>query len=296
MENGIEEPSHEIDGRLVTLRLDELRPHPAYSRHQLAASTQQISALATAGAATFLDPIVITQDQIIIDGYARWELARKLERKTVLCIECQLTEEEGLQMLLQRHRRSTGLNDFCRIVLALDLEPDLTEKARLNQQFGGQNKGSSNLTQVTKVDVRSEIARIAGVSVGNVTKVKQLTSTAHSNIIKALRENEISIHRAWLWSKLPPGHQDAELWQHQSRKGVRKAIRDLISRHEIRTAPVASRCDLTALLVTIQSGNAGPVKVVSLRVPGKAILVTEELLRSVEPQKESGLTCATSVR
>jgi hypothetical protein len=46
------------------------------------------------------------------------------------------------------------------------------------------------LTEAGRLDVRNEIARIAGVSVGNVTKVKQLTTTAHLDILKALREKD----------------------------------------------------------------------------------------------------------
>lgn len=281
-------------GRLVIRKLDELHPHPSCVQHQLTASAAQLSALAAQGDA-FAEPLMISRDGIVLDGRARLTLAQLQGRMTVPCIEYDLSQAEALAKLIQIHRRSTGMNDFSRILLALDLEPYLKEKARLNQRFGGQNKGSSNLTQAVKLDVRSEIARIAGVSVGNVTKVKQLT-TAHPNIIKALRQNEISIHRAWQWSKLPPGQQDDELWQHQSRKGVRKTVKDLISRHQIRTAPAASLCDLTALLVAIQSGKAGPVRLIPVTTPGRAIFVTEELLRSLEPQKELALTCVTSIR
>jgi len=56
------------------------------------------------------------------------------------------------------HRRSNGLNAFSRILLALELELDFKKKARSNQRSGGQAKGSSNLTEADRVDVRSEIA------------------------------------------------------------------------------------------------------------------------------------------
>ena len=64
-----------------------------------------------------------------------------------MCMEYELTERESLYWLLERHRRSSGLNDFIRILLALELEPWLKNKARLNQQIGGQDKGSSKLTE-----------------------------------------------------------------------------------------------------------------------------------------------------
>jgi hypothetical protein len=147
---------------------------------------------------------MITQDRTILDGYGRLELARRRGRAALPCIAYELTESEALHWLLQKHRRSNGLNDFSRILLALELEPWFKEKARSNQRAGGQNKGSSKLTEAGRLDVRSEIAAAAGVSVGNVTKVKQLKVAATAEVLQALRSREISIHRAWGWSKASP--------------------------------------------------------------------------------------------
>jgi len=162
----------DIQRRLVTCRLDELRPHPSYVRHHLTVPAFQLSALTERGNLALLDPLVITRDRTILDGYALRELARQQGSPTLPCIELNLNEAEGLQWLLWKSRRSNGLNAFSRILLALDLEPGLKEKARSNQRAGGQNKGSSKLTEDKRLDVRSEVARAAGVSVGNVTKVR----------------------------------------------------------------------------------------------------------------------------
>ena len=298
MENGIEKISSEIDGRLATLRIDELRPHPAYSRHQLAASTQQISALASAAASAFLDPIVITQDRIIIDGYARWELARKLDRKTVLCIECQLTEEEGLLMLLQRHRRSNGLNDFCRILLASEIESCLKDKAESNQRKGGQNKSSSKLTEAERVDVRKQVADAAGVSVGNVAKVRQLTSNAAPEIIQALRSGEIRIHRAWCWSTMPEEKQREQLRLRRIEKAVKKTVRILVSRQRTELSPDnppsftgSALRELARHLSTFETGEVGEVSVALIDAPGKCVFVTKELYQVLEGQQELLPTC-----
>ena len=175
-------------GQLVTCRLDELRPHSSYVRHHLTVSASRLSALAERGDRAFVEPLMITRDRTILDGYGRWELARLQGRATLPCIEFDLTESEALQWLIQKHRRSNGLNDFSRILLALELEPWFRENARSNQRAGGQNKGSSNLTEASRLDVRSEIARAAGVSVGNVSKVKQLTLSADPNCCRHLRE------------------------------------------------------------------------------------------------------------
>ena len=197
----------------------------------------------------------------------------------------------------RRHRRSSGLNDFIRICLSLELEPFLKAKGRAKQQAGGQNKGSSILTEAQRLDVRKEIASIAGVSVGNVTKVKQLTTTAHSDIIKALRERELSIHRAWLWSKLSPEEQREKLWLNQSKRGIGKTIRHLLSRYLPNNIPPALNVgDLIKLVSALQSGKLPSVRVVSINVPGKAIFVTEELFQTLEAQQELALTCATNNR
>ena len=184
--SGTEPQLNDNRGRLVTCHPDELRPHPSYVRHNLTVHACQLSALAELGDLAFREPLVITQDHMIIDGFARWTLAHLQGRPTLVCIEYEMSETEALQNLLQRHRRSSGLNDFIRICLGLELEPFLKEKGRARQQAGGQNKGSSILTEAQRLDVRKEIARIAGVSVGNVTKVNQLMTTAHSDIIQSV--------------------------------------------------------------------------------------------------------------
>ncbi len=177
--NGIAEPVRASqlrrEGQLVTCRVEELRPHASYKRHRFTVSPSRLSVLARRGDLAFNEPLMVASDRTIIDGYCRWELARRQGRATVACIEYDLTEEEALHWLLYRHQRVQGLNAFCRILLALDLEPWLREQARLNQSDGGRTKGSSILTEAERVDVRSEIAASAGVSVGNVTKVKQIS-------------------------------------------------------------------------------------------------------------------------
>lgn len=49
----------------------ELVKHPAYSELQLAVSPAQIAALKRLGDLAFKDPLLITREGVIIDGYAR---------------------------------------------------------------------------------------------------------------------------------------------------------------------------------------------------------------------------------
>ena len=89
-----------VAGRFVTCRVDELRPHPSYARNRLTVPASQLSALAERGTRAFVEPLVITQDGTILDGYAQLELARRLGRAKLLCIAYDLTESEALRWLL----------------------------------------------------------------------------------------------------------------------------------------------------------------------------------------------------
>jgi hypothetical protein len=283
---------HSDSGQVLTCLLSELRPHPSYVRLRIAVSASKLSALAEKGELAFREPLAITRERIVIDGYARWELARLNGRLTLPCVEYELTEEETLRWLIQKHRRSNGMNDFCRILLALELEPLFKEKALSNQRLGGRMKGSSTLTEAAAVDVRKETATAAGVSVGNVTKVKHLVRVGHPELLEALRGGEVSIHRAWKWSKESPGSQIEALRGYRSKKGVNKAIRDLISRHKQKQ--IATQPDLGSLarqLSELELDKRSSVNVSVIRVPGKAMFVTEELVKSLRPYEESTPLC-----
>jgi ParB-like chromosome segregation protein Spo0J len=286
----------EVHRHLATYRVDELHPHPSYVRHQLTVPASKLSALAERGDLGFQEPLLITREGTILDGYARWELARLQGRLTLPCIEYELTEADALRWLLDTHRRSKGLNDFIRVLLALELEPLLKEKARSNQQAGGRTKGSSKLTEAERTDVRSQIATAAGVSVGNVTKVKQLVGSGHPDLLEALRGSEVSIHRAWKWSKESAGRQIEALRTYRNTRGVSKAIRDLVARHKPNSPATPDLMSLVKRLSKCKTQDCTSVNVALIRVPGKTIFVTEELMRSLPPYQESIPICTADNR
>ena len=265
-------------GRLITCLLDDLRPHPVYVRHSLSVAVDRLSHVAKLGNGAFQNPLVITTDRVVLDGYARWELARRKGRSVLDCIEYDLTEDQALQLLIQLHGRSGGLNDFCRILLALDLEPLLREAARANQRAGGERKASSNLTEAQRLDVRQELARIAGVSVGNVSKVKAMLGKAAREIVVALKNGEVRIHRASQWCRLSLAEQRAALEQYRSQRGVSRTIRVLISRHQQKNPPViVNRSDLVYLLRQLESRVIEPISVCVIDTPGRTIFLTKDL-------------------
>jgi len=263
----------------------DLHAHASYVRHHLAVPFFKLSRLAEIGDLAFRDPILITPDGTILDGYGRWEIARRQGRTTVCCREYQLTEHEALQFLVQSRIGSRGQSAFCRICLALDLEPALRERALANQRAGGQNKGSSKLTKADSLDVRSKIAIIACASPANVSKVKQLLSKAIPELLDALRMEEIRIHSAWKWMILGGADQKQALWDYQKRREIQQTIRTLISKHKTRpSSDTPTLQELCTQLSAIKPELLRQVQIVATNTRGKVLTVSKELLQDLVGQ------------
>jgi hypothetical protein len=247
------------------------------------------------GQRAFSQPLLVTRDKCIIDGYARWELAKRNGRSTLNCIEYDLTAEEALEELIRKHRRSQGLADFIRIELALDLESYFKDKALLNKRAGGRLKGLSILTAAEKVNSRTEIARVAQVSVGNVHKVKYILTHACSALKEAARTVEISINLAEKWCHEPDAKQRENLRLLRIKRGIRRKARHLVAVELAQVAPlkrdeqVIRLSDLVALvnrLTTIapeRSKEFGSIEIKLVDGPGRAIFPTAELIRVLTP-------------
>ena len=149
------------------------------------------------------------------------------------------------------------------------------------------------------LDVRSEIAAVAAVSTGNVTKVRQLRKTAHPAIEQALRDGQISIHKAWQWSQEPPKKQLENLRRRRIERGIKQKAKALVGEHRATILPSASdrppftMPDLVRVvncLTTMSVDEPRAFEAVAMNtldIPGKGIYVTQELVQTVV----SGGTC-----
>jgi hypothetical protein len=276
--------------RLINCGVDDLHPHPSYVKHQHFVSPDRLAALTGAGNETFQFPILVTRTGVIIDGYARWELARQQGQETIACLEYDLSDEEALRWLIQMHSPSKALNSFCRSLLALDLEPSLQESARANQRTAGQMKGSSNLTEAQKVDVRSKIASIANVSTGSLTKAKRVLDSAIPEIQRAARAGEISVHRAWMWSSASSQQQVKNLEEHRSNKGTKLVSRRLIQKHVAKMSSTslfpASLNDLLKPLIPDRLAELESIAVTELDAPGRVAYLTNDAMRLLRSRKQ----------
>jgi ParB-like chromosome segregation protein Spo0J len=277
---------------LVMRSTNELRKHPAYAELQLSVSPAQLASIKRLGEPAFKDPLLVTQQGVIIDGYARKEYADSLGISTLLCVELDVSDEEALRVILNKHRRSAGWNNYNRIRMASRLKEVVQRRARANQQAGGHFKGSSKLTEA---NVRKEIARAAGVCEGNVTKVDQLRN-ADPEVLKALASGEIRIHRAWGWRQLTWQQQRERLRQHRLRE-LKREVCALVHKHRARTeAEMKSLmpADLGHLIQGLSalrlndSADSESIPILRIDAPGPIVFLTTELYEVCSHKGASG--------
>ena len=104
--------------------------------------------------------------------------------------------DKAFQLLMTLHRPRGSWNAFTRTELALQQERYFQSMALANQVAGGQHKGLANLPKAEHIDVRREIANLAGVCPRNVSKVKIIRDKAHRQLIQALHNGTVKINRA----------------------------------------------------------------------------------------------------
>jgi hypothetical protein len=89
---------------VVVRATTDIHPHPSILQHGLAPAIAKISILADRGDLAFQEPLTITPDGIILDGFARWSLAKRKGRKELPCIVRPLDQSAALVYILQKQR------------------------------------------------------------------------------------------------------------------------------------------------------------------------------------------------
>jgi hypothetical protein len=268
--------------------VDGLRQHPAYAELKLTVSPAQLAALKKIGELVFKDPLLVTREGLIIDGYARKEYADRVGISTLLCVEIDANIGEALRLILNKHRRSPGWNEYNRIRMASRLKGIFRELARSNQQAGGRFKGSSKLTEAS---VRKQLAEAAGVCEGNVTKYDQLLNS-DPQVLDALAKGEIRIHRAWLWRQLSAQQQQEELRRYRLKRRLKQPAKIRAFKHRASGFPTVGRTSITtANLEKIikqvlstpadDTDSSESIAIGLIKLPGKAALLTTELFEDL---------------
>ena len=276
-----------LEGRPVARFPQHLRLHRALDELGWVGEDELNAAQREGHSAT--EPILITTNGTILAGFGRWRLALLEGRDEIPCIEYGLNEDESLLFMLNHHQIRRGWNDFVRIRLALTIAPNLRQKALDNVRAGGKLKGLANLPEALHIDVRKEIARIAGVGDRNVCNAKTILERAHPRLILALQNGTLRINRAIQFCKLSRAEQLEQFIRHSEERETNKVIRRAISRPEKIEASFDVISVLDALLHR-QAEQPGSVAVRVGRHKRTVILVGKDLMTALPSQKELHLT------
>jgi len=202
----------------------KVRPHPILQRYGIAATTAERNKNLQQDQATLQEPIHVTTDGVILDGFPQWKAALDAGRELVLCVERSLNEEQQIEWILQKNRRRNGWNAFCRIMTALELEPILRAQARNNQVIGGEKKLLSNLTKAQQKHVRTKQSKLADTCPAYIDYSKRIRDDADDSVIRALERGEVPIYWAWKLLKFSKPEQKEMLEGRRIQKSVQQAL------------------------------------------------------------------------
>jgi len=275
----------QAQGRPVIRSPQNLRLHRALVELDFIDLVEELNEAAQLKDQSAAEPILITTNGTILAGFGRWRLAVLEGRREVHCIEHPISEEESLQFILNHHKPRRGWNAFVRIRLALTMESSLQKKALDNMRAGGRYKGSANLPEAQRLDVRQQIAHAAGVGVRNVSNVKVILKTAHPRLIAALREGTLTINAAMQFCKLPKSEQLERLIRRSEERETDKVIRRSIAHPKEQTIGADGATILDALRQQ-EARQPGSVVVRLSRRQHTVILVGQDLLTKSHSQEE----------
>jgi hypothetical protein len=272
-------------GRPLIRSPKELHLHPALEKIGWAGLVDEFNDAARPASHSIHDPILIATDGTVLAGFGRWRLAVFERTPDIYCIEHSLSAEESLAFILAHHKTQRGWNAFIRICLALTLKPSFQEIALNNMRSGGKYKGLANLPEARHVDVRQQVADLAGVCPRNVGNVESILELAHPVLIRALRDDTLKIYRAMQFCKLPHAEQLVGFIRHSEDRATSKAIRRCLV--PPRKGDIS--LDPSKVIETLhrhEERRAEPVLVRIVRHKRTVILVGQDLLAEINSPKE----------
>jgi ParB-like chromosome segregation protein Spo0J len=152
-----------------------------------------------------IDSIKLWRDKIV-DGHNRYELCNELKIKfNVFNMEFP-DRDAAKEWIINNQFGRRNLTSMARAELALKLEPLIAAKAKANQkEHGGTHPGRKSLPQksaeVSPIETREEVAKLAGISRDTIAKVKTILAEGTPEAKERLRAGESSIHKEYLGIK-----------------------------------------------------------------------------------------------
>lgn len=138
------------------------------------------------------------------------------------------------------------------------------------------------MSNLTPIDVRRSTADLAGTGTGNVDKVRVILDKAHPNIIRALQEGSLRIHRAWTWCRLSETDQLEAFREFQEGLAMRKTARK-VNKREI--PPSLTTKQILRSLECLEASRPGHVRIRCTERRETVILVGSDLVNEMRRQE-----------
>lgn len=133
---------------------------------------------------------LVTWNGVIVDGHNRYKICLengisfKKEEKEFS------DREEAIEWIIRNQFGRRNLSPTQRSELALKLKPVIQKRAKENQKLskGRSQKGLTNLSNLNGTNTRKELADIAGVSQGTLSKVENILKKGNPEQIERARK------------------------------------------------------------------------------------------------------------
>jgi hypothetical protein len=277
------------DGRPAVRSPKDLHLHPALEKVGWVGLVDELNDALWSASHPIHDPILIATDGTVLAGFGRWRLAVFEQVPEIYCIEHPLNADHSLAFILAHHQTQRGWNAFIRIRLALTLKSSLQRAALNNMRFGGKCKGLANLPEAQHVDVRQQVADMAGVCPRNVGNVETILEIAHSTLIEALGNGTLKINRAMRLCKLPRPEQLVEFIRYTEERATNRVIRRSIPQPKEKKTSL----DVLAVLDALRCQEMRQPSSVTVRIgrhQRTVVLVGQDYLAGPHSQEELKLT------
>ncbi len=265
------------EGRPTFRSPRDLLLHPSLEKVGWGGLVPELNDAARSAIDSVHDPILIATNGTVLAGFGRWRLAVFEQVPEIYCIEHPLSADDSLAFILAHHQTQRGWNDFVRIRLALTLKSSLQHAALNNMRFGGKYKGLANLPEAQHVDVRQQVADMAGVCPRNVGNVEAILELAHSTVIEALGNGTLKINRAIQFCKLPRAAQLEQFIRYSEERATNRVIRSCMPQPKEKKASLDALPVLDALKCQ-EARQPGSVAVRVGRHKRTIVLVGEDYL------------------
>ena len=271
-------------GKSVMLVPNDLRMHAALEGLGLFGVVGEVQEGRRMGRQCVSEPILVNKTGTILAGFGRWRLAVFEGWREVDCIEYPIRDEDSLQFILNHHQPRNGWNAYVRICAALTMKPFLQQRALDNMRAGGKCKGWATLPEASRMNVRQEIATIAGTGSRNVSNVEKIRDAAHRRLMDALSNGTIKINGAVKLCKFSKAEQLERLIRQSEDREIGKVIRESVrSPREEKINP-----DVVTTLEALLQQEARQPGSVEIRVsdfPRTVVVVGRDLLAGAFAQR-----------